>query len=512
MFRSSLPVTQGAFLDREGPLARLEALMDRTKAGAPEWLALVGPRKVGKTSLLLEAARRADDGKLAFVVFDVMDALPISLEVFRRLAARVLDATLGDEAGVALSRLLARPEEFRAALLPAPRYRRLPAELQRLILELPGLPATEALVRDALELPERLAEALDLHLVVAIDEFQELLDLAGKRGGHDPIPLIRSVWQRHQRVAYVISGSARTTLTELVTSERSPFFQHFSLLALGPFAEADGVDLLTRLAPEDRPIPAALARRVVQLLGGHPFYLQVLGEALVAQPGPYDERSLKEALQATLFSRTGRLGLYFQNEHQRLVGRSTGLAATLEALAEGPLRMTDVAKRIHASSASANQYLQRLGDAVELRPDGAYALDDPAFAAWVRWRAPGGTVVPMTMVGDEAERRVAEHLARMGFDLVYQSRASRGAFDLLAIRDAQQLAIQVKKGALPLRFTRPAWDRMAADAKKLGWRWVVAAVSDDGEVQVLDPARVYKRKEARLSPTALIENLLAWLG
>ncbi len=33
----------------------------------------------------------------------------------------------------------------------------------------------------------------------------------------------------------------------------------------------------------------------------------------------------------------------------------------------------------------------------------------------------------MTVVGDEAEKTVARHLARLGFDLVYQSRASRGA-------------------------------------------------------------------------------------
>ena len=511
VFRSNLPVTQSAFLDRAGPLRRLEGLIARTVAGAPEWLAIVGPRKVGKTSLLLEAARRAGDGRLAFVVFDVMDSMPVSPEVFRRLAGRVLDAVLGEELGIAPSRLVRRPEEFRAAVLPASRYRALPPDLQQLILEIPTRPMDEDLVRDALELPERLGQALDLQLLVAIDEFQELPGLAGRRGSHDPVPLMRSVWQRHQRVAYVISGSARTTLTELVTSERSPFFQHFGLMELGPFDVDDGIALLVELSPKGRRIPKALARRAVDVLGGHPFYLQVFGEELVRLEPPYDERSLKEVLQAVLFSRAGRLALYFQNEHERLVGKSTGLAATLDALADGPLRMTDVAKEIGASTGSTNQYLHRLGDAVRVLADGSYALDDPAFAAWVRWRAPGGTVVPMGVVGDEAERSVAAHLARMGFDLVYQSRASRGAFDLLAVRDAQQLGIQVKKGALPLRFSKSEWARMGADAKKLGWRWVVAAVGDRSQVTLLDPKGASKRKEVRVGENAAIENLLAWL-
>lgn len=53
-------------------------------------------------------------------------------------------------------------------------------------------------------------------------------------------------------------------------------------------------------------------------------------------------------------------------------------------------------------------------------------LDDPPFAAWVRRRAPGGTVVPMSVAGDEAELAVARAMSAMGFDLVYQSRGSRG--------------------------------------------------------------------------------------
>lgn len=86
----------------------------------------------------------------------------------------------------------------------------------------------------------------------------------------------------------------------------------------------------------------------------------------------------------------------------------------------------------------------------------------------------------MGILGDEGEREVAARLAAMGFDLVYQSRASRGAFDLLATRGAAQLGVQVKRSPLPLRFTRARWIRMEAEAARLGWVWVVAA-EDPGE-------------------------------
>jgi Holliday junction resolvase len=116
----------------------------------------------------------------------------------------------------------------------------------------------------------------------------------------------------------------------------------------------------------------------------------------------------------------------------------------------------------------------------------------------------------MTLVGDEAEKDAAHVLAKMGFELVYQSRASRGSFDLLALRGPEQLGIQVKRSPLPLRFDKPTWSRMQADAKRYGSQWIVAAVADHNVV-FCDPGRAKRSKEVRLTETSIIDNLPAWL-
>jgi len=511
VFTTSVPVTGPGFLDRRDELQRVADAFERLRAGSPQWIAILGPRKIGKTSLLLEAARRARGGALRFVAIDAFEVLPVSLEIVRSYALKVLDVVLGPDLATSLEALAARPADYREALLRSPVFSALPAEVRSTVIELPEAPVEPATLRRWLDLPERLCHALGLHLVAAWDEFQELLAIPGGRRPIDLPPLLRSAWQHHQRVAYVISGSARTTLTELVTARHSPFFQHFAVLDVGPFPREESVRLLTGGAEPARAIPVNLAERAHELLGGNPFYLQVLGEALAAGN---EEPSLKAALGETLFSRTGRLALYFENEYQRLVGRATTLAATLQSLAVAPRRLTEIATAIGASSGSAAQYVDRLGDAVVHGEDGLYSLADPAFGLWLRWREPGGTVVPMKLLGDEAERRVAEELARMGFELVYQSRASRGAFDLLAIRGTHQLGIQVKRSALPLRFDTASWNRMAADAERLGWRFVVAA-QPPGErepVLFLDPAAARRSRGVSLDHEAAIPNLLAWLG
>lgn len=173
--------------------------------------------------------------------------------------------------------------------------------------------------------------------------------------------------------------------------------------------------------------------------------------------------------------------------------------------------MSDIASRIKAPSGATIRYVGRLKDAARRREDGLYELSNRPLALWLRWRRPGGTVVPMSVVGSETELAVAEALSAMGFDLVYQSRVSRGAFDLLATRGAAQLGIQVKRFALRLRFSRTAWARMRAEATRLGWSWIVTAVDAKGEIAPLDPSRARIGKEVRVDASAAVENLLLWL-
>ncbi len=512
MFRTNQPVTRGAFYDRDAELDRLSGLAEALREGAPQWLAILGARKIGKSSLLLETSRRAAHPDLRFVLIDATEGVPISAEFFRRYALRTLDAAWSEDLGASLEVLAAPPGGYLTAVTGIPAMSELDRGLRSLILELPRLTFDPAVIRHFLDLPESLSTILGCRFIVAIDEFQELGLLNGQRHRVEPFSVMRSVWQKHQRTAYVISGSGRSMLRALIASKTSPFFQHFDVLELGPLPEPEAIRLLTEASPVERRIPRAMAQEVVAVVGTHPFYVQLIGEAMTRREPPYNTEVLKGVLQDQLFSRSGRLSLYFQMEFDRLVGRSTYLAAVLNTLAGGPARLGDIARAIGSQPGHASGYIERLGDAVLKRPDGQYQLDDPTFALWLRWRQPGGSALPMTLIGDEAEREVATLLAKAGFELVYQARASRGAFDILATRGAHQLGIQVKRSPLPLRFQRREWNRMEADARRFGWRWLIASVGQEGSVTFLDPAKGRKGKEVRLTTEAKVENILSWLG
>jgi hypothetical protein len=99
--------------------------------------------------------------------------------------------------------------------------------------------------------------------------------------------------------------------------------------------------------------------------------------------------------------------MFFEAELARVVGRSAQALAILEQLARAPRRPADLQAALRLSSSSAVNYLARLGDAIQRRDDDRYELTDPVMALWLKWRAPGGAAVPMTVVGDDGERDVA---------------------------------------------------------------------------------------------------------
>ncbi|MGV3621288.1 MAG: ATP-binding protein, partial [Archangium sp.] len=250
MFRSSTPVTDVAFHDRVVELKELGRRIAALRAGAPRWLAVLGERRVGKTSMLLELVRRNRHRDVRFVVLDCFEEEPLGFELFRRLALRTVDAFFAREARVSFEALLSRPDEYRAALDDSKSYRSLDRLLRADLQGLCERPADSKLAELALGLHERLAVALGLFCVVAWDEFQEVAKLPASRGG--VLTLARAVWQKHTRSTYIVCGSERTLLRKLVTSHDSPFFQHFEVMELNPMAAADAVALLRQSAPAGR--------------------------------------------------------------------------------------------------------------------------------------------------------------------------------------------------------------------------------------------------------------------
>jgi len=104
--------------------------------------------------------------------------------------------------------------------------------------------------------------------------------------------------------------------------------------------------------------------------------------------------------------------------------------------------------------------------------------------------------LPALLVGTETEKLIAKRLSSEGFRLAYESKASRGTFDLLALYEFRCIGIQCKKVALPYSLPKTVARRMDAEGERLGWEPVLALHVDGG-------VRFYAVRELLKSPRAI---------
>jgi Holliday junction resolvase len=176
-------------------------------------------------------------------------------------------------------------------------------------------------------------------------------------------------------------------------------------------------------------------------------------------------------------------------------------------LSEGPARGSEIAKAAGVAQNRLSSTLPLLeAQDVILKEGDRYQLCDPCYALWLKaTRGPASAVAAPLLLGEESEREVARALARQGVGLVYQSRAGRGAFDLLAVYQTHQIGLQVKRiKKYPVYVAEHEIGRMRSDARNFGWH-AAFAFDLDGAISIhsLDGGDKTKRGRRYTEATAL---------
>ncbi len=265
------------FVDREIELDTLRKNSEALLKGDFRNFAIVGPRRIGKTSLIrkhieeMNSDRKFDkiipvhiNCQTALGWEDLTDRLlDTAFEAYiRKTKDRLVVKRISEWIGGRLSEVFERVERVEGELgAVAGQYFKMRVSMREEKVNVLSL------VEKALWVLEELGEKKDVFLEVYLDEFQQV----GKFDAfQDVLATMRDVFQHQKRVAYALSGSSVSFMQDIYTKESSAFFKQLATLSPGFLEEKD---ITEYLKVRRRPYDMEGAERLLFITRGIPDYM-----------------------------------------------------------------------------------------------------------------------------------------------------------------------------------------------------------------------------------------------
>ncbi|MGP1526699.1 MAG: AAA family ATPase [Candidatus Cryptobacteroides sp.] len=233
---------------------------------------------------------------------------------------------------------------------------------------------------EILDLPERIAEAKGLKVMVCIDEFQNIAEF------DDPLFFqrkLRAHWQKHQKTSYCLYGSKRHMMLEVFTDSSMPFYEFGDLFFLNKIDTAHFVPFITeRFSYTGKSISEDACRKIISLADNHPYYVQQLSQLSWLRTSEICTEEIVAKAHASLVE---QLSLLFSNLVETLTFQQV---CYLHAVIVGEKAITssETMHKYHISSATAaSRSLKTLikKDILDSKA-GAVSFQDPIFEYWLR--------------------------------------------------------------------------------------------------------------------------------
>ncbi len=359
-FRSGMHVLGKNFCGRK---RELRLLRDYTESSARVYL--IGERRIGKSSLVLEAIRRRRGYRPLYVDF-------LAIKTVDDLCKRIVKAVITLERNK--SNLIKMLKEF-SALRPTVTVDPLTS------LPTVGLTSSVKLQPDSIE------SILDLvgrmrQTVVVFDEFQDVL----KIDDHETaLALMRSRIQTHANTCYCFAGSVRSQMDDIFTADTSPFFKSALPLHVGPLDPAVfGAFIRRKFGTGGRAVEDDMLKAIMQIGCDNPGDIQRFCVALwqISSEGDTLTRRHIPAALDFVFTIENRA---YEDIVEQISGQQM---ACLRALAikggSSTLSSGFVSESGIALVTSVRKAMNRLVERrILFREATTYRFCDPFFRAWI---------------------------------------------------------------------------------------------------------------------------------
>ncbi len=360
-------VSEDAFVNRDDETRRL-ALNFRSGIHT----IMISPRRWGKSSLVLETARRMKtEKKIRFCFIDLF-SIHNEQEFYEALCREAIKAT----SNKAEDWMKAGREFFKSIL---PRLS-VGVDPQNDFSVSFDWRQAEQHRNEILQLPEAIAGKKGMRLVICIDEFQNIKSF---RDSEKIEKNLRAIWQHHKRVSYCLYGSKRHMMTNIFDSPGRAFYRFGDMFFLQKISKAHWEKFIVeKFLSTRKSIALELAAKIAGTMKNHSYYVQQLAHLVWMHT---TKKATDETFQFALNELMNFNALFYQTIIENLSNTQINF---LNAVIKGVEKFTSVdAMRSYQLGTPRNVSKSRMtlesADIIDVS-NGKVSMLDPAFELWLR--------------------------------------------------------------------------------------------------------------------------------
>lgn len=261
-FQFGTLATKENFIDRNEDRAMLKQLLTSHIN-----VMLISPRRWGKSSLVKrsmeELTSEKNDIKVCFI-----DAFSISSEAefYRTFASKVIEC-----ASSKFEKWAEDAKDLLNGVIPQLIIKDQITDFMAFDIKFKPEEKDKLTI---LQLPETLAKKKGIKIIVCIDEFQQLSNLAEYK---DMEGKMRSVWQQQELTTYCMYGSKRHMMMDIFNNSNNPFYRFGQVVFLDKITKNNWMPFIIEgFRKTNKHISEDYASQICDIVECHSWYLQQL--------------------------------------------------------------------------------------------------------------------------------------------------------------------------------------------------------------------------------------------
>ena len=226
---------------------------------------IISPRRWGKTSLVKKVIADINRPDIKPVFIDIFQCKS-EYEFYHAFASAVIKQTSSR-----LDEWVETAKNFLSNISPKFSFGSDPMNDFSLSFEWNPKDDTET---DILQLPEKIAQKKDVHLVICLDEFQQIADFDDTQKFQKKL---RSVWQHQQNVTYCMFGSKKHLMENIFNDKANPFYKFGDMMFLKKIPTEEWVPFIcAKFQETGKIISPELASKICEATENLSSYVQHL--------------------------------------------------------------------------------------------------------------------------------------------------------------------------------------------------------------------------------------------